>query len=38
MNLFYRLDEYFNWKLPKVLVPCKFILELNFVKIYNLIY
>jgi hypothetical protein len=38
MNSFYTLDEYFNWKLPKVLVPCKCILELNFIKICNLIY
>jgi len=32
------LDEYFNWKLLTVLVPCKFVLELNFIKMYNLIY
>jgi hypothetical protein len=28
---FYTLDEYFNWKLPKTSVPCKVILELNFI-------
>ena len=38
MNSFYTLGEYFNWKLPTVLVPCNFFLEFHFIKIYNLIY